>query len=68
VLEQENQIYINYPDVVSVRQLQEMLGGISRNLVYRLLRQHNFEYRKIGREYRIKKSSVVQFFYSETVL
>jgi len=60
--DEEWTIFSSYPDVVSVKQLQEMLGGISRNLAYRLIQENNFEYKKIGREYRLKKSSIIQYF------
>ena len=58
----EKDMFSSYPDVVSVKQLQEMLGGISKKLTYKLLKESQFEYRKIGREYRIKKARVIQLF------
>ena len=55
-------MFHSYPDVVSVKQLQEMLGDISQKLAYKLIKENHFIYRKVGREYRIKKVSIIRFF------
>jgi excisionase family DNA binding protein len=55
-------MFIDYPDVVDVNQLNEMLGGnFSKKLLYRLLRDQEIKNRKIGREYRISKRNVIDY-------
>ena len=57
-----NDMFKDYPDVVDVNQLIEMLGGnLSKKLVYKLLQNQEIKNRKIGREYRIPKKSVIEF-------
>lgn len=55
-------MFINYPDVVNVDQLIEMLGGnISKKTIYKLLQSQEIKNRKIGREYRIPKRYIIEF-------
>ncbi|MBC7075198.1 MAG: DNA-binding protein [Syntrophomonadaceae bacterium] len=42
-------IFQEYPDVVNVEQMCEMLGGISTKTGYRFLRQNQIEHFKIDR-------------------
>lgn len=51
----------SYPDVLSVDQLCEALGGISRRTVYRLLQENKIDSIKVGREYRVAKINVIDF-------
>ena len=53
-------MFKNYPDVVSVAQLQEMLG-IGRNSAYKLLSEQNIKAKKIGRVYFIPKINIIKF-------
>jgi len=46
-------MFKNYPDVVNVKELQSMLGGISKKLAYHLLQNNIIKSMKIGREYKI---------------
>ena len=46
-------MFKNYPDVVNVKELQLMLGGISKKLAYDLLRNNIINSIKIGRQYKI---------------
>ena len=46
------QMFATYPDVVSVTQLAQMLH-ISERLAYRLIRERQIAYLKIGRTYNI---------------
>jgi len=50
-----------YPDVVNVNQMCEMLGGISVKMGYRLLQANEIEHLKIGRSYRIPKINIVKY-------
>jgi len=54
-------MFINYPDVVNVDQLIEMLAGnISKKTIYKLLQSQEIKNRKIGREYRIPKRYIIE--------
>lgn len=61
-----NLIFNNYPDVVSVYDLMEMLD-IGKVLAYKLLKDKKIVARKIGREYKIAKTAVVSFLINEEV-
>ena len=54
-------LFRNYPDVVNVKQLCEMLGGIGKNMGYRLLRERKIPSILIGREYKVAKTDVIHF-------
>lgn len=54
-------IFKNYPDVVNVKQLQTMLGGISKKLAYHLLQNKIIKSIKIGRQYKIAKVDVILY-------
>lgn len=50
-----------YPDVVDVVQLGQMLGGISTKTCYELLSSGQIKAIKIGRAYRIPKINVLKY-------
>lgn len=54
-------IFRGYPDVVDVKQLCEMLGGISTKTACRILRENKIEHFKIGRIYKIPKIHVLGY-------
>lgn len=54
-------MFKNYPDVVNVKELQLMLGGISKKLTYDLLKNNLINSTKIGREYKIAKIDVILY-------
>ena len=54
-------MFTQYPDVVNISQLCEMLGGISEKTAYRLIREGKIEAFLIGRAYRIPKANVIDF-------
>lgn len=56
--ENYNVMFTKYPDVVNIVQ---MLGGIGISLSYRLLRQGKIQAIKIGREYKIPKTSIISY-------
>lgn len=58
-------MFEDYPDVVNVSQLREMLGGISRTSVYKILKSGSVQYRKIANKYLITKSSVIDYILQE---
>lgn len=53
-------MFPNYPDIVTVRQLQEM-PGISRHLAYKLLGDGYITAVEIGSAYKIPKVSVINY-------
>lgn len=57
----KREMFAEYPDVVDVEQLCEMLGGISRKLAYRLLTSGELRSVRIGRSYRIPKLCVIEY-------
>ena len=54
-------IFEEYPDVVSVEQMCAMLGGIGKRTAYSLLKDGAIRYVKVGRSFKIPKTSVVEF-------
>ena len=54
-------LFADYPDVVNIDQLREMLGGIGYKAAYRLLHDGNIRFFKIGKAFRIPKSSIVEY-------
>ena len=59
-----NKIFEAYPDVVGIEELMEMLG-IGKSLAYRLLQNHTIEAKKVGRQYKIAKSRIIDYITSE---
>ena len=57
----KEKMFSNYPDVVDIRQLCEMLGGIGQKTAYQLLHDGKIRYLKIGRSFRIPKKSIIAF-------
>ncbi len=53
-------MFPEYPDIVTVRQLREMLG-ISRQLAYDLINDGELQAIRIGNSFKIPKVSVINF-------
>ena len=53
-------MFREYPDVVTVSQMSEMLG-ISEKSAYRLLKENCIEHSKIGRTYKIPKLHIFSY-------
>lgn len=53
-------MFSDYPDVVSVEQVTEMLH-IGQVLAYKLLKEGAIKARKVGRRYIIAKKNVIEF-------
>lgn len=58
----KEKMFEEYPDVVDLKQLCQMLGGVGPKAAYRLLHDGSIRSFKIGRGYRIAKKSVIEFF------
>lgn len=59
-------LFPNYPDVVDIPQLCEMLGGISRKTAYKLMRDNEIAHLKVGhlkvgRSYKIPKCHIIAY-------
>lgn len=50
-----------YPDVVDVTQLGQMLGGVSTKTCYELLSSGQIKSIKVGRAYKIPKINVLEY-------
>ena len=55
-----NMMFPEFPDIVTVAQLQEMLG-VSRHLAYDLINNGSIRGLKIGNAFKIPKVSVIEY-------
>lgn len=55
------EMFKDYPDVVNVETLRQMLGGIHKSLAYRLIRSNKIKHLTIGSTYRIPKLWIIQY-------
>ena len=53
-------MFLDYPDIVTVKQLREMLG-VSRALAYKLISDGEIQAVKIGTSLKIPKVSVINY-------
>lgn len=53
-------MFTNFPDCVSVDELQEMLG-IKRTKAYEMIKNKEIKAIKLGRDYKIPKINVIAF-------
>jgi len=53
--------FANYPDIVNINQLCEMLGGIGIKSGYKLLRSGEIKSFLIGGKYIIPKQNIMDF-------
>lgn len=60
----EKTIFQQYPDVVNIKQLQEMLH-IGKNLAYKLINTGKIESIRLGSVHRIPKSNIIDFLLKE---
>lgn len=54
-------MFRDYPDVVNIEQLCEMLGGISTKSGYRLLKSGAIKSFIVARRYRIPKINILEY-------
>ena len=57
----QGKLFAGYPDVVSVRQMCIMLGGISMKTAYKLLANGEIHHLKIGKLFKIPKICVIEY-------
>lgn len=56
------EMFVDYPDVVDVSELQSMLGNIGKQTAYELVRKGTIKAIKVGKLYRLPKINVIAFF------
>ena len=62
----KKEMFSEYPDVVSIKQLREMLGGIGPKAAYQCLHNGSIGYLKVGKGFLIPKQNVIDFLHRET--
>lgn len=62
----ERKMFNDYPDVVNVTQMREMLGGMCNQVATKLLKENKIKHMKIGRRYYIPKSNIIDFIEAES--
>ena len=60
----ESPRFENYPDIVTVKQLKEMLG-VGNNQALNLIHQNKIKHFRIGRIIKIPKTRVIDFISSQ---
>ena len=53
-------MFSEYPDILTVYQMKDILH-IGLTLAYKLLKSGEIKHRKIGRDYKIPKQSVINY-------
>ena len=54
-------LFKDYPDVVKVKELKELLPRMGKNKIYDLLKDKKIYSKKIGRDYYIPKVSIIKY-------
>lgn len=54
-------MFSEYPDVVDVKTMCKMLGGISTKTGYKLLKENKIKFFKIGRAFYITKFHILTY-------
>lgn len=54
-------MFTDYPDIVDVKQMRKMLGGIGKKEAYRLLHENHIPYRRDGKGFKIMKIHIIRY-------
>ena len=54
-------LFKEYPDVVDVKTLKEMLPKMGKNKIYKLLQNKKIFSKRIGKNYYIPKISIIKY-------
>lgn len=54
-------LFKDYPDIIKVETLKEMLPKTGKNKIYKLLQDKEIFSKRIGRDYYIPKISVIKY-------
>lgn len=60
-------MFAEYPDVVNVKQLGEMLCGVSEKTIYRLLQSGKIKCLFVGKRYLIPKPYVIEYLMQDSI-
>lgn len=55
------ELFKDYPETVTVKEMRKMLGGITKYAALKLIYDEKIYCKKIARVYRIPKSSVIDY-------
>ena len=58
-------MFKDYPDVVTVKELKQMIPYLGKNKLYQLLKDKKIYSKKIGRDYIIPKLSIIKYLLDE---
>nr|WP_325195044.1 helix-turn-helix domain-containing protein [uncultured Oscillibacter sp.] len=61
----KEKMFSDYPDVVTVKQMCSMLGGIGMKTAYALLESGQIRYTKIGKSFKIPKVFIIEYLVGE---
>lgn len=54
-------MFKDYPDILNVNQMCEILGGISTKTGYKMLHENVIESIRIGKQFKIAKVTLIDF-------
>ena len=61
----KNEMFSDYPDIVSLEDMRNMLGSknkkLGRTTAYKLLQEKKIFSKKVAREYKIPKQSIIDY-------
>lgn len=64
------ELFLDYPDVVSLEDMRIMLGSknkkLGRTTAYKLLQEKKIFSKKVAREYKIPKQSIINYLLNTT--
>lgn len=55
-------MFEDYPDVVTVPQFCEMLGGMNPCTAYKLIKTGQFNCKKVANRFLVTKQSIIEYF------
>jgi len=61
VTAKSNNAFSEYPDVVGIDEMVEMLGNISKKAAYKLIRDGDIKAFKIGKSYKVPKQHIISY-------
>lgn len=64
-MKNRRKLFEDYPDVVNIKQMCEMLGGIGMKTAYGLLQSGEIRYMKIGKSFKIPKICIIEYLIGE---
>lgn len=59
------ELFKDYPDVVTLKQLREMLGGIGEGTALKLMQENKIQHYKIKCHYHIPKQYIIDYVLSD---